>query len=58
MVREVTRMKKFDALDKDGDGQLAKADVPADLYPIFNNLDSNRDGIVTREEVVLGGDDA
>jgi len=58
MAREVTRMRKFDALDKDGDGQLAKADVPVDLYPIFNNLDNNRDGIVTREEVVLGDDDA
>lgn len=58
MVREVTRMKKFDALDKDADGQLAKADVPVDLYPIFNSLDINRDGTVTREEVVLGGDDA
>ena len=58
MVREAARLKKFDALDQDGDGRLVKADVPVDLYPVFNNLDTNRDGTVTREEVVLGGDEA
>lgn len=58
MAGEVARLKKFDALDREGNGRLAKADVPVDLYPVFNNLDTNRDGIVTREEVVLGGDDA
>lgn len=58
IAREVARMKKFDALDKDGDGRLLRSDVPPELYPIFDNLDVNRDGIVTREEVVLGGNDA
>lgn len=58
MRLEITRLKKFDALDTDRDGRLVRADVPAILYPVFDNLDSNRDGIVTREEVVLGGDDA
>jgi peroxiredoxin len=55
MVNEAARLRKFEALDTDGDGRLSKSDVPAALYPIFDALDSNGDGVVTREEVVLGG---
>lgn len=58
MVREVSRLKKFEALDREKTGQLAKADVPAALLPIFNRMDINRDGILTREEVILGDDEA
>jgi Ca2+-binding EF-hand superfamily protein len=54
MVNEAARLRKFEALDSDGDGRLGKSDVPAALHPIFDALDSDGDGVVTREEVVLG----
>lgn len=54
MVNEAARLRKFEALDSDGDGRLSKSDVPKALHPIFDALDSDGDGVVTREEVVLG----
>jgi photosystem II stability/assembly factor-like uncharacterized protein len=39
------------ALDKDGDGTIAKDDVPERLAKLFGRIDSDEDGSVTKDEV-------
>ncbi|NND96204.1 MAG: redoxin domain-containing protein [Pirellulaceae bacterium] len=45
------RLKKFDELDRDGDGKITRSDTPLKLIAIFNALDKNKDGVLEREEV-------
>ena len=42
----------FMAFDTDGDGRLLRAEVPQRWWGIFERADSNRDGILTREEII------
>jgi Ca2+-binding EF-hand superfamily protein len=46
-------MAEFAALDRDRSGSLTRTDVMGDndFSPRFNDIDTNRDGIVTREEM-------
>ncbi len=45
------RLRKFDQLDKDGDGKLARSDTPKNLLGVFDQLDKNKDRVLTRAEV-------
>jgi peroxiredoxin len=45
------QLRKFDQLDKDNDGVLARADTPRNLIPVFDRLDKDRDRLLTRDEV-------
>ncbi len=45
-------VKRFDA---DGDGKVARKEVPERILPIFTALDKDEDGFVTVEEVIQGG---
>ncbi|MCG8650899.1 MAG: EF-hand domain-containing protein, partial [Pirellulales bacterium] len=51
LIRNAVRLNKFDRLDRDKDGKLARADTPRSLLPEFNKMDKNKDGILTRQEV-------
>lgn len=51
MIERAVRMNKFKELDTDGDGKLERADTPGKLLPVFDRLDTNEDGVLTREEV-------
>ncbi|MGE5103276.1 MAG: EF-hand domain-containing protein [Betaproteobacteria bacterium] len=46
-------MTEFAALDRDQSGSLTRTEVMGDndFSPRFNDIDINRDGIVTREEM-------
>ncbi len=48
------RLTKFRALDTNRDGKLTKVEVPKDLWPLFDNLDRNGDGVVTEDEAAFG----
>lgn len=56
IVNQAARLRRFKALDSDGDNRLTREEVPPLLMPIFKKLDANGDGVVTQEEVVIGGD--
>ncbi len=51
MIRNAVRIRKFDQLDTDGDGKLARSDTPQNLLGVFDDLDKNKDKVLTREEV-------
>ncbi len=53
-IAAASRLRKFEQLDRDGDGRLARSDVPATLLPVFDALDADGDGVLTRAEVVRG----
>ena len=38
-------------LDKDGDGKLARKEVPTRLLLIFFAIDKDRDGVITQDEL-------
>jgi peroxiredoxin len=48
------RLKTFDQLDTDKDGKLKRSDVPKRLNRIFQELDKNGDGTLTRTEAEQG----
>jgi hypothetical protein len=54
LIERTARLRKFDQLDKDKDGKLARKDTPRSLIQVFDDLDKNADQILTREEVVAG----
>jgi Ca2+-binding EF-hand superfamily protein len=41
-------------LDKNGDGKLQRDEVPEALQRAFDRMDTNRDGVVTMEELIAG----
>lgn len=43
--------RKFDELDKDGNGSLSKKEAPAKLGKMFSRIDSDDDGKVTIQEL-------
>lgn len=45
----------FARLDRDGDGQIRKEDLPERMRPYFVLLDTNKDGVVTVDEFRLPG---
>jgi len=51
--RAATDMASFHALDTDHDNRLTRAEVEGDndFGPRFNDMDINRDGVVTQEEL-------
>lgn len=53
-LRRVVRLKRFEQLDRDNDGKLARTDTPRSLFHAFDQLDKNNDTILTREEVLAG----
>ncbi len=53
--QEAERLGMFYKLDTDGDGRLSRDDVPKAIHAIFDQLDLNQDAVVTKEEVVIGG---
>ena len=52
--RRAARMRKFEQLDTDKDGKLARTETPQSLREVFDQLDKNNDKILTREEVESG----
>ncbi|MCH5375074.1 MAG: alkyl hydroperoxide reductase, partial [Planctomycetes bacterium] len=53
-IERAARLRKFEQLDSDNDGRLARKAVPRSLIEIFDRLDNNGDQILTREEVTAG----
>ena len=52
--RDLPLLRMFDRLDKDGDSVLAIAEMPADAAPRLLTFDGNKDGWLTRAELVAG----
>lgn len=50
LIRQTVRLTKFDELDKDGDGKLAREDTPRLLHRLFDQLDRDGDQTLTRDE--------
>lgn len=46
-------LEMFQSLDRDGDGAVTRAEAQLDLNfaPSFNDMDINRDGVVTKPEL-------
>ncbi len=44
----------FAGFDKDGDGQVTKAELPEQMQGMFDQLDKNQDGVITRDEIPQG----
>lgn len=40
----------FQQLDRDRDGKLLRTETPEALLPIFDSMDANQDGVLTRQE--------
>lgn len=51
--RAMARYKRFNELDQDNDGQIERGDAPLLVREIFDEMDADRDQIVTRREAVL-----
>ncbi|MEM9827512.1 MAG: redoxin domain-containing protein, partial [Planctomycetota bacterium] len=51
--RSIAKMRQFEKLDPDNDGRVARSDTPRLLRTIFDRMDRNEDGTLTREEAVL-----
>lgn len=43
-------------LDRDKDGQVTRSQIAKKQIPIFNAIDANSDGVVTKEEVMTAID--
>ena len=54
LIRNAVRIRKYDQLDKDGDGKLKRTDTPKELRNVFDQLDANDDEVLTRDEVIFG----
>jgi peroxiredoxin len=55
-IERAARLRKFDQLDSDKDGKLAREDTPPSLIKVFDSLDKNADRILTREEVAVANE--
>jgi hypothetical protein len=42
----------FQVYDKDGDGKIARSEVPEEAFRLFDRVDANADGVVTHEEAL------
>jgi hypothetical protein len=51
---QAERLRRFDQLDRDGDGTLAREQTPAALLAVFDQLDRDGDKTLTRQEVAAG----
>ncbi|MEM6473754.1 MAG: redoxin domain-containing protein [Planctomycetota bacterium] len=54
LLEQNIRLAIFDRQDKDGDGKLIRRETPSRLHKVFDELDGNRDGVLTRTEVETG----
>ena len=54
LIRNAVQVRTFDELDSDGDGKLSRGDAPLLLRKKFDQLDANRDQVLTRDEVIFG----
>jgi Ca2+-binding EF-hand superfamily protein len=44
-------VQRYMTLDKNGDNQLSREEVPARMQGLFSRADRNSDGVITREEI-------
>ncbi|MCC9599216.1 redoxin domain-containing protein [Stieleria sp. JC731] len=51
LIENAVRLATFDRIDKDGDGKITKPDTPRRFHRVFEELDANKDGVLTRYEV-------
>ncbi|MEL6170795.1 MAG: EF-hand domain-containing protein [Pseudomonadota bacterium] len=49
------KAKGFSELDKDGNGQLTKAEIESHMQARFNNADTDSNGALSRDELVARG---
>lgn len=49
-LRRVVVLEKFDELDTDGDGSVSRDQLPKKLLSVFDQLDANKDKVLTRQE--------
>ena len=48
--RAERRAKHFERMDADGDGAISEAEFAAIPTPMFDKLDANEDGVLTKDE--------
>ncbi|WP_182864580.1 redoxin domain-containing protein [Rhodopirellula sp. JC639] len=49
-IQRAVRLATFDRIDRDKDGKLTKAQTPRKLHKVFEELDADGNGVLTRQE--------